>query len=293
VSARIAIVTSRIRVEEKLLIQALEARQADLVRVDDAHLALGLAGEPSGGEPDFPACDLVFDRSIAFGRTLYTLRVLEARGLQCVNAAEVVATCGDKALTSLALEQAGIPSPRTRIAFTPEAGLAAVEELGYPAVIKPVVGSWGRMVARVHDRDAAEAVLEDRATLGSWQQSIAYVQEHIDKPGRDIRAFIVGDEPICAIHRYSDHWVTNTARGGRAENCPLGGETGGAIADLAMRAAQAVGGGILAVDLLERKDGGLVVLEVNHSMEFRNSIDTTGVDIPGRMADHLIALAGA
>lgn len=275
---RIAFLCSRIRIEEKLLLIELERRGVSFERLDDSQLILQL------DQPAFPY-DLVFERSISFGRSLYTLQTLESWGVRCINRASVVATCGDKALTNLALERARIPTPRTALAFTPEAALQAIERIGYPAVIKPVVGSWGRMVARVNDRDAAEAVLEDRATLGSWQQQIVYVQEFINKPGRDIRAFVVGDEPICAIYRTSDHWITNTARGGRASNCPVNGPVG----DLALRAAQAVGGGILAIDLVETPDGELLVVEVNHTMEFRNSIDTTGVNIPARMVDYVLA----
>ncbi len=274
---KLALLCSRIRVEEKLLIAELDRRGVAYDRIDDGELALRFDRRNFN-------YDTVFERSISFGRTLYTLKTLESWGVRCVNAADVVATCGDKALTHIALERAGVPLPRTALAFTPEATLAAIEELGYPAVIKPVVGSWGRMVARVNDRDAAEAVLEDRATLGSWQQQIFYVQELVRKPGRDIRAFVVGDEPICAIYRTSDHWITNTARGGKASNCPVNG----AVGEIALKAAQAVGGGILAVDLVEDHDGRLLVIEVNHTMEFRNSIDTTGVNIPGRMVDFVI-----
>ena len=279
---RIAFLCSRIRVEEKLLLEELERRGVPFERVDDGELILRL------GRRELDV-DLAFERSISYGRSLYTLRAIEAVGIPCVNRADVVATCGDKLLTSLALERHGVPSPRTVVAFTPEAGLAAIEELGYPAVIKPVIGSWGRMVARVNDRDAAEAVLEDRATLGSWQQQVIYAQEYIAKPGRDIRAFVVGDEPICAIYRASQHWITNTARGGRASNCPIEGPVG----ELALRAAQAVGGGIVAVDIAEDQDGRLLVIEVNHTMEFRNSIDTTGVNIPARVVDSVIEQARA
>jgi [lysine-biosynthesis-protein LysW]--L-2-aminoadipate ligase len=282
VSHSVAVITSRIRVEEKLLFQKMEERGLRFERLDDGELVLDLHDRAFSH-------DVVFDRSLAFGRTLYTLRALESRGVLCVNSAEVVATCGDKATTHLRLVEHGIDTPRTFLAFTPEAALEGIERLGYPAVIKPVVGSWGRLVARVNDRAAAEAVLEDRATLGSWQQQIFYVQQFVEKPGRDIRAFVVGDETICAIYRMSEHWITNTARGGRTANCPLTGE-GARIADLALAAARAVGGGVLAVDLAEDADGRLVVIEVNHSMEFRNSIDVTGVDIPGRVVDHLLAV---
>ncbi len=275
---RLAIICSRIRVEEKLLFAAFERRGVSFERIDDGEIVWDLADR---GCP----FDVVLERSVSFGRSLYTLKLLEDRGVRCVNRYDVVATCGDKLLTSAALARADVPQPRALTAFTPDAALRAIEMLGYPVVIKPVVGSWGRLVSRINDRDAAEALLEHLEVLGSWQQHIFYIQEHVAKPGRDIRAFVVGDEPICAIYRTSEHWITNTARGGRATNCPVDGEVG----ELAVRAARAVGGGVVAVDLLETLDGRLLVNEVNHTMEFRNSIDTTGVDIPGRIVDYVLA----
>ena len=275
---RLGVICSRIRVEEKLLFAALEQRGLQFERLDDGEVVFDL------GRRERPF-DVVIERSISFGRSLYALKLLEDRGVRCINRYDVVATCGDKLLTSVALERNGVPQPRTLVAFTAEAALRAFDTLGYPAVLKPVVGSWGRLVSRVNDRDAAEALLEHLEVLGSWQQHIFYIQEHVRKPGRDIRAFVVGDEPICAIYRTSDHWITNTARGGRASNCPVEGPVG----DLALRAARTVGGGVLAVDLLETEDGRLLVNEVNHTMEFRNSIDTTGVDIPARIVDYVLA----
>ena len=282
-SPRIGVLCSRIRLEEKLLLQALRARGAEPVRIDDDEAVLEIRGQ-AGTSPPW---DAVLDRSLSQSRALAALRVLEAQGVTTVNAAAVVAVCGDKVATSAALARRGLPTPRTLVAFTPEAALRGVEELGYPVVIKPAVGSWGRMVSRLNDRDAAEAVLEHKRALGTAADSVFYVQEHVDKPGRDIRSFVVDGETICAIYRRSEHWITNTARGGEASNCPVTGE----IDRLSRAAAEAVGGGMVAVDLLERGDGELLISEVNHTMEFRNSIDTTGVDIPGRMADHVLALA--
>jgi [lysine-biosynthesis-protein LysW]--L-2-aminoadipate ligase len=274
---RLGLLCSRVRVEEKLLITELDRRGVPYTRIDDGDLVLDL-------QTRAPSFDVVLERSISFGRSLYTLKVLEARGVRCINSATVVETCGDKLRTTEALLHAGVPTPRTMLAFTPESALQAIEQLGYPAVIKPVVGSWGRMVSRVNDRDAAEAILEHLDVLGSWQQHVYYIQEFVDKPGRDIRAFVVGDEPICAIYRSSSHWITNTARGGQATNCHIEGPVG----DLALAAAQSVGGGILAIDLLETADGKLLVNEINHTMEFRNSIDTTGVNIPARIVDYVL-----
>jgi [lysine-biosynthesis-protein LysW]--L-2-aminoadipate ligase len=229
---------------------------------------------------------VVLERCIQHSRALYALSVLETWGIPTVNTFEVADVCGNKLLTTMRLIRDGVPSPRTRLAFTPESALAAVEELGYPAVLKPLVGSWGRLISRVNDRDAAESILEHKDVLGTYIHSIYYIQEYVPKPGRDIRAFVVGDETIGAIYRYSDHWITNTARGGKATKCAVTPE----LNDLCVRAARAVGGGVVAVDVLEAPEG-LLVNEVNYTMEFRNSIDTTGVNIPGRVVDYALGVA--
>jgi [lysine-biosynthesis-protein LysW]---L-2-aminoadipate ligase len=274
----VGILLSRVRVEEKLLLTEFERRGVNVVRFDDRHLQLDLL-RPS------VECDVVIERCINHLRALYTLKVLNDWGVPTVNTYEVANTCGDKLLTTTALVRDGVPSPRTIIAFTPEAALDAIEEIGYPVVLKPAVGSWGRLLSRVNDRDAAEAILEHKVTLGSFHHGAFYIQEYVNKPGRDIRSFVVGDETICAIYRDSPHWITNTARGGQASNCPVTPE----INELSRAAARAVGGGVVAVDLLE-SERGLLVNEVNYTMEFRNSIDTTGVDIPAKIVDYVLAV---
>ena len=276
----VGVLLSRVRVEEKLLLEELERRGVATKIIDDRELVLRLETKPDLG------VDVVLERCIQHSRALYALSVLETWGIPTVNTYEVADICGNKLLTTMRLIRDGIPSPRTRLAFTPESALAAVEELGYPAVLKPLVGSWGRLISRVNDRDAAESILEHKDVLGTYMHSIYYVQEYVAKPGRDIRAFVVGDECIAAIYRYSDHWITNTARGARATKCAVTPE----LAELCVRAAKAVGGGVVAVDLLEAPEG-LLVNEVNYTMEFRNSIDTTGVNIPGKVVDHALSVA--
>ena len=273
---RIGVLCSRIRAEEKLLFEAFTRRGMDIDRMDDRELVFDLRAEPA-------RFDVVLERCLHHSRALYALHILNQWGIPTVNTYEVALTCGDKINTTTALVAAGVPSPRTLIAFTPESALEAIETLGYPVVLKPAVGSWGRLLAKISDREAAEALLEHKDTLGSYQHAIFYVQEFVDKPSRDIRSFVVGDETICAIYRESNHWITNTARGGRARNCPVTAE----IDRLSRAAAQAVGGGVLAIDLLEHPDG-MVVSEVNYTMEFRNSIETTGVDIPARIVDQVL-----
>jgi len=273
---KIGVLCSRIRAEEKLLFEALKRRGLDFDKIDDREIVFEIGAEP-------PRYDVVLERCLHHSRALYALRILNQWGVPTVNTYDTALTCGDKINTTTALVAAGVPSPRTLIAFTPESALQAIETLGYPVVLKPAVGSWGRLLAKISDRDAAEALLEHKDTLGSYQHAIFYIQEFVDKPSRDIRSFVVGDETICAIYRESDHWITNTARGGRARNCPVTPD----IDRLSRAAARAVGGGVLAIDLLEHPDG-MLVSEVNYTMEFRNSIDTTGVDIPGRIVDYVL-----
>lgn len=281
---KIGVLLSRVRVEEKWLFEALEKRGLDYDRIDDreAKFNLDAPGEWAG-------YDVVLERSISYGRGLYATQMLNGWGIPTVNMASVAATCGDKMASSIALKRAGVPQPNVRMAFTPESALAAMEELGYPVVLKPVVGSWGRMVSKINDRDAAEAILEHREVLGNYQHQIFYIQELIRKPGRDIRAFIAGDETMTAIYRTSEHWITNTARGGKGSVCPVTPE----LNEICRAAAEAVGGGVLAIDLLEDPDRGLLVNEVNHTMEFHTTVPTTGVDIPGKIVDYVAQVGKA
>jgi [lysine-biosynthesis-protein LysW]--L-2-aminoadipate ligase len=201
--------------------------------------------------------------------------MLNAWGIPTVNMAAVAAICGDKLATSATLARLGLPQPRFQVAFTPESALEAIETMGYPVVLKPVIGSWGRLLSKINDREAAEAILEHKDTLGSYQHSIFYIQEYIQKPGRDIRAAVIGGEVICAIYRSASHWITNTARGGQGEVCPVTPE----LAELCREASQAVGGGVLAVDILEDPQRGFLINEINHTMEFHTLAPTTGVDV--------------
>lgn len=273
---RLVVVTSRLRLEEKLILEALERRGVPYDHLDERRLAFIL--------PDAQLrYQVVLNRSMSHTRNLYTAHLFEAHGSRVINSSQVITTCGDKILTSLALLRAGVPTPRTAVAVAPEAALAALERLGYPAVLKPAVGSWGRLLAKVNDRDAAEAVIEHKQALPSPMHSVIYAQEYIEKRGRDIRTIVVGGHVISAMYRHSDHWITNTARGATPQPCELTGE----LADLSLKASRAVGGGVLAVDLMELRDGSLVVNEVNHTMEFHGTMAASGVDV----ADALVGYA--
>ena len=272
---KIGFLHSLIRKEEKLLIEAFKQRGVELVMLDDRKLIFDLESTLE--------VDVVLERCINHSRAMHGLRLLESSGIRCINTSEVSRVCGDKILSSLALKEAGVPQPPLRIAFTEKSALVAIEELGYPVVLKPAVASWARLLSKVNDREAAESLLEHKAILGSYHHSIFYIQKYVEKQGRDIRSFVVGDECIAAIYRTSPHWITNTARGAVASGCPVTDE----IRTVSLAAANAVGGGVLAVDLFETADG-VLVNEVNYTMEFRNSIETTGVNIPAHMVDYVL-----
>ena len=264
-SMKIGLLHSLIRKEEKLLIEAFKNAGVEPIMIDDRQLIMDFHRAPD--------IDILVERSINHSRALHALRLFESAQI-----------CGDKLLTTAALKDNAVPQPECRVAFTEESALQAIEELGYPVVLKPAVGSWGRLLSKINDRDAAETVLEHKTVLGSYHHSIFYIQQYVEKKGRDIRSFVIGDECIAAIYRTSDHWITNTARGAIASKCEISDE----VAEVSLAAANAVGGGIVAVDLFESADG-LLVNEVNYTMEFRNSIDTTGVDIPQCVANYVIS----
>jgi [lysine-biosynthesis-protein LysW]--L-2-aminoadipate ligase len=279
---RIAVVYDRLRPEERLLFDAFERARVPFQKLYAPSLSCDFTKLAA-----LPRFDVVLERCVSQTRGLAVARLFSALGARVVNPPSVIETCGDKLATNAALARAGVPTPRTGVAFDVQAALALAEDLGYPVVLKPTVGSWGRMVSKLSDRDALEAVLEHKETLGGPQHKVFYLQEFVRKPGRDIRAFVVGGEVVAAIYRTSEHWVTNTARGAVATNCPLTPE----LVRVARAAAEAVGGGVLAVDLLE-SERGLLVNEVNHTMEFRNSVATTGVDIPAKVVGYALEQAG-
>ena len=268
-----------IRPEEKWILEAAAERSLTVERLHDEAVTFALVRN------GFQA-DLVLNRSVSHSRSLYALRFFEHYGVPTVNPYDVVALCGDKVLASLRLEEAGVPTPRTVVALTPAAALKALDEIGYPAVLKPPVGSWGRLMAKVDDPEEAEQIIEHKSALGSPMHSIFYVQEYVEKPERDLRVFVVGDEIVAAMTRHSKDWRTNAARGAVSTGLKPTPE----MAELAMRAVHAVGGGVLAVDLME-SPGGLVVHEVNPTPEFRALTTATGVDVAGKIVDFVTEIA--
>jgi [lysine-biosynthesis-protein LysW]--L-2-aminoadipate ligase len=281
VNGKIGVLCSRVRVEEKLILQNLRARGVPFEKLDVRQIVFDLHAA------DWSQYSAVLIRCLSHTKALYVARALEMQGVKTVNAHAVIEVCGDKILTTLALQARGIPTPPAQIAFSRDAGLTAVDAVGYPAVLKPPVGSWGRLIAKVNDREAAEGIIEHKEMLEEKRDTPLYIQAYVDKPGRDIRSLVVGDETVYAVYRHADHWITNTARGGRTTSLAMSPE----IDRLSRAAAEAVGGGILAVDLMEDAEGRLLVNEVNNTPEFHGAMEATDVDIAGKMVDYVLKVA--
>jgi [lysine-biosynthesis-protein LysW]--L-2-aminoadipate ligase len=269
-----------IRWEEKAIVAAADKRGIRVTLVDSKILTFDLN---AGKSPI--ADEILLQRCVSYFRNIHSTAALEALDLRVVNRFSCAWTCGNKLFGTLALLRNGVPTPRTSLALSSESALKAAEDLGYPAVLKPVVGSWGRLAALLKDKDSANSILEHREEMFPLYQ-VYYLQEFVRRPPRDIRSFVIGGQTVAAIYRISEKgdWRTNTARGGRAEKCPITKE----LDELSVRAARAVDGEIVGIDLMETPDG-LCVHEVNNTTEFKNTVPATGVDIPGMIAEYLVS----
>jgi [lysine-biosynthesis-protein LysW]---L-2-aminoadipate ligase len=272
-----------VRLEEKAIIEAAKKspRNVELRTYDSKDLYFDV-GVWSGAAEMFG--NVVLQRTAQYFRNLHLTAILESYNLQVVNSLETALYTGNKLLSSIRLMKARVPTPATKLAFTEETALKALEELGYPAIIKPTIGSWGRLVACLNDVDAAKSVIEDREEMFPIYH-VYYLQEKVKRPPRDIRAIVVGDKTVAAIYRISTtgDWRTNTARGGKAENLPVSKE----LDDICIRACRPFGSGIFGVDLMESESEGLMVHEVNNTTEFKNVMAQSKVDIPSLIIHYL------
>jgi [lysine-biosynthesis-protein LysW]--L-2-aminoadipate ligase len=281
---RLGVLVSFLRQEEKLILSAARARGMKVTPIFDRDIVLNVS-VPSAADSGIEI-DVLLDRSVVHSRAGYTLFAMDRWGIPTLNSSQAVTICDDKARASMVLEAAGIPSPRTFVTYSVESALEACEALGYPAVLKPVTGSWGRLIARVNGPEQARAIISQKSEHGSFHHEIYYVQEFIEKPGRDIRAYVIGGKVVAASYRTSEHWITNAARGAVSVPCPITPE----IEELALRSCDVVGARLAGVDLIETDDG-LKVIEINTGGEFKGLMTTTDRDIAGEIVEEAARLA--
>ena len=280
----LCIIYDKVRFEEKALYEKSQSKGIKSQMVDAKTITIGTDSKKS----DFSLGEVILQRSVSHYRGLYLAASLEFLNFKVINRFKVSETCGNKLLTSIALAKNKIPTPKTQFAFSTESALETISKTGFPLVLKPIVGSWGRGVFPLRDLESASMILEMREEDESPLSRIYYVQEMIDRPPRDIRCIVIGDHAVTAVYRYSaqSEWRTNVARGGKVEPAPITGQ----IEELALKTSEAVGGGILGVDMMEDKDRGLVVHEVNNTVEFRGAASVSDADIPGAMIDYAVKL---
>jgi RimK family alpha-L-glutamate ligase len=212
------------------------------------------------------------------------LHRLARLGVTVVNSPRCVERTVDKYFTSTLLEEAGLPTPRTRVCERLDDALLAFEALGGDVVVKPLFGSEGRGIVRVSDPDLAYRTCRALEVT----RSVFYLQEFVPHGGRDIRAFVVGGRLLAAMTRQATGWKTNVSQGARTEPLVLPD----ALARLAVEAAALLEADYAGVDLLCAEDGRILVIEVNGIPGWRGLQQTTDIDIAAAIAEHAIATAG-
>ena len=277
-SSSLSILYDTIRWEEKALFDAAKEKNINVKMVDCKNLSVSL----DKSKEDFGT---VIQRCVSYYRSLHSTAALEGKGVNVINSLNTSIYAGNKLFTHMLLLKQGIPTPYSAVAFSEEAALELLDKKGYPMVLKPTVGSWGRMIALLKDRDSAEGIIESRENMYPIYQ-VYYLEEFVVRPPRDIRAIMVGDKVVAAIYRYSGdgQWKTNMALGGKAEVCKVTKE----LEDMCIKAKNAVQGQIVGIDLMESKENGLVIHEINNTTEYKNTVRVTGVNIPALMIDYAL-----
>jgi [lysine-biosynthesis-protein LysW]--L-2-aminoadipate ligase len=283
-SPSLTILYDNIRWEEKALFEAAKKKGTDIKMLDCKTLSLKLDGRR---EEHILSNSTVIQRCVSYFRSIHSTSMLEGLGFRVINSFETSNICGNKLFAHVTLRKHGIKTPKAITAFSADSALSAIDEIGYPVVIKPTVGSWGRLIGLLRDRDAAEAVIESREYMFPLYR-IYFFEEFVKRPPRDIRAIVIGNQVAAAIYRYSgpDEWKTNMALGGRAEPCTVTAE----LEELCVRASNSVQGEFVGVDLMESDEFGLMVHEVNSTTEFKNTVRVTGINVPALAVDYITGI---
>ncbi len=276
--SKVCIVFDRLRAEEKMLKKEASDLGHDAVMLDAKITQINTDSK----KEEYDLGNVVLERCVSYFRGLHFTASLEFLDIPVLNKFEVANICGNKMFMTLLLKKNNIPTPKTYFSFSSESAAENLEKVGFPLVIKPVIGSWGRGVMPLKDKDTMEAVFEIRDITDSPHDRIYYLQELIKRPPRDIRVITIGDEPIAAMYRKSSGgFKTNIALGADPELCEITKE----MEDMAVKASKAMGGGILGIDMMEDDQKGLVVHEVNNTVEFKGLARVSKRNIPKEMVE--------
>lgn len=276
--SKVCIVFDRLRSEEKMLEKEALALGHDAVMLDAK--TVHTSTESKRQDFDF---EVVLERCVSYFRGLHFTAFLDFMEVPVLNKFDVASRCGNKMFMTLLLKKNNVPTPKTFFSFSKETAIESIEKAGYPLVVKPVIGSWGRGVIPVKDRDTMDAIIEIREITDSPHDRIYYLQELIKRPPRDIRVITVGDKAVAAMYRRSEGegFKTNIALGAAPELCEITNE----MEDIAIKASRAMGGGILGIDMMEDERRGLVVHEVNNTVEFKGLAKVAKENIPKKIVE--------
>ena len=272
----IGILCSRIRLEEKLLFESFKKRNIDFIILDPRLMVLNRK------KNELKKIKLVLNREISQTRAELILDYLNNRGIRTINSSQATRVCNNKALCTWELQKYNIPVPKTVVIFSKDEAIKEAKKLGYPVVAKPIIGSWGRLLAKIDNQNTLESILEHKEALSSPYHSFFYLQEYIRKPDRDIRVLMIGGEPIAAMYRKSSHWITNTAKGAVPIKLKLNTE----LINLTKKVAEMLHVEIAGIDIVET-DFGYKVLEVNSTIEFHGLQTVTTINIADKIVDYL------
>lgn len=277
---KIGLLCSRIRLEEKLIIESFKKRKIEFKLLDPRLMAL------TGKKSSIDFLKLVFNREISQTRAELILEYFNKSGIRTINSGDATRLCNNKALCTWELQNAQIPVPKTIVVFSKDEAIKQAKKIGYPLVAKPIIGSWGRLLAKIENENTLETILEHKEALNSPYHSFFYLQEYIKKPGRDIRVLIIGKEPVAAMYRQSKHWITNTAKGAVPKKLKLNDD----LINLTKKVVDVLKTDIAGIDIVET-DSGYKVLEVNSSVEFHGLQSVSNINIADKMVNYLLNAA--
>jgi len=285
---RIGIVTAQFEVDgtSRDLFEAAR-RVADAEVVDPIRFSVELNGRDAIkiGMDEATDFDALVIRGLDFsGETDFQFEVfeqLDRAGVIVVNSPAALQIAESKFLTSFILKRKGFNIPPSIIVQEMDDASAFLDE-HRDIIAKPLYGFQGYGVIRIK-RTEADAKIRIGLLLDEFKGIC--LQKYIPNPGRDIRAFVVGDKVVASIYRVAKvgRWKTNIRAGAKPFACKL---TAGQR-DMSIRASRELGLDYTGVDIIEGPDGDYL-LEVNGAPAWGGIMEATGRDVARDIIDHII-----